>query len=69
MGAYGRRSKNDVLLETVNRFKGLESQIIFLWGLDGLDLRANEELLYVGLSRAKSLLIIYGTPTAIELLK
>jgi hypothetical protein len=65
----GRRSENDVLLETVNRFKGLESQIIFLWGLDGLDLRANEELLYVGLSRAKSLLIICGTPAAIELLK
>ncbi len=62
----GYRSENEVLLETVNRFKGLESQIIILWGLDGLDLHANNELLYVGLSRAKSLLIVCATPAIID---
>ena len=53
------KGPNNVLLETVHRFKGLESQIVFLWGLGGsFD---NNELLYVGLSRAKSLLYLVGT--------
>jgi len=58
-----------VRLETVQRFKGLESQIIILWGLDTADLLENRELLYVGLSRAKSLLIISGSASTAELLK
>lgn len=53
------KSSNNVLLETVHRFKGLESQIVFLWGFgDNLD---KNELLYVGLSRAKSLLYLVGS--------
>ena len=65
----GRQTKNAVRLETVQRFKGLESQIIILWGLDTADLLENRELLYVGLSRAKSLLIISGSASTAELLK
>ncbi|OMH27845.1 hypothetical protein BGP75_22445 [Motiliproteus sp. MSK22-1] len=57
----GHRNANTVLMETVKRFKGLESPIVILWGLDAIDLSANDELLYVGMSRAKSLLVVVGT--------
>lgn len=56
--AEGARRDGAVLLDTVKRFKGLESAIIFLWGLDGLDIERDQELLYVGLSRAKSVVYV-----------
>jgi superfamily I DNA/RNA helicase len=58
------RTDNTVLIETVRRFKGLESPIVILWGLDTLDLDSIEskKSLYVGMSRAKSILIVVGTP-------
>lgn len=62
----GSWTENDVRLDTVNRFKGLEAEVVILWGLDGLDLCEHEELLYVGLSRAKSLLIVCATTAIIE---
>lgn len=57
----GIRVTNTVLIDTIQRFKGLESPIVILWGLDAIDLARNEELLYVGMSRAKSLLVVVGT--------
>ncbi|OZG70934.1 hypothetical protein BTA51_23870 [Hahella sp. CCB-MM4] len=57
----GIRSDNTVLIDTIKRFKGLESPIVILWGLDTIDLTRSIELLYVGMSRAKSLLVIVGT--------
>ena len=57
----GIRASNTVLIDTIQRFKGLESPIVILWGLDTIDLTRSEELLYVGMSRAKSLLIVVGT--------
>ncbi|EGR1262312.1 hypothetical protein CGT94_15535 [Vibrio metoecus] len=57
----GVRGKNTVLIDTIQRFKGLESPIIILWGLDTIDLSQRQELLYVGMSRAKSLLLVAGT--------
>ena len=57
----GIRTDNTVLIDTVQRFKGLESSIVILWGLDTIDWDRNEELLYVGMSRAKSLLVVVGT--------
>ena len=57
----GVRNSNRVLIDTIQRFKGLESPIVFLWGLDTIDLARSEELLYVGISRAKSVLIVSGT--------
>lgn len=57
----GIRGTNTVLIDTIQRFKGLESPIVILWGLDAIDLARNEELLYVGMSRAKSLLVVVGT--------
>lgn len=58
----GVRGSNTVLIDTIQRFKGLESPIVILWGLDTIDLSRNQELLYVGMSRAKSLLVIVGKP-------
>jgi superfamily I DNA and RNA helicase len=54
--------KNKVLVETVKRFKGLESNIIFLWILDSSDI--NEMLLYVSISRARSRLFIIADDTS-----
>lgn len=56
----GVRGKSTVLIDTIQRFKGLESPIVILWGLDTIDLSQRQELLYVGMSRAKSLLVIVG---------
>lgn len=56
----GVRGKSTVLIDTIQRFKGLESPIVILWGLDTIDLSQRQELLYVGMSRAKSLLFIVG---------
>jgi hypothetical protein len=56
----GARGKTTVLIDTIQRFKGLESPIVILWGLDTIDLSLRQELLYVGMSRAKSLLVIVG---------
>ncbi len=57
----GVRGKSKVLIDTIQRFKGLESPIVILWGLDTIDLSQRQELLYVGMSRAQSLLIVFGT--------
>lgn len=57
----GIPGNDTVLIDTIQRFKGLESPVVVLWGLDTMDLARNEELLYVGMSRAKSLLVVVGT--------
>ena len=59
----GVRGKATVLIDTIQRFKGLESPIVILWGLDTIDLAQRQELLYVGMSRVKSLLVIVGSAT------
>jgi superfamily I DNA and RNA helicase len=64
----GIRRNNSVLIDTIQRFKGLESSIVFLWALDTIDLPRKQELLYVGMSRAKSLLLIVGKPETCSLL-
>ena len=65
----GYSHENSVLIDTIQRFKGLESAVVILWGLDGLDLKASEELIYVGMSRAKSILIVVAQPTACDSLE
>jgi hypothetical protein len=52
------RVPDSVLVDTVSRFKGLESAIVFLWGLQGLHPNVDREILYVGMSRAKSRLYL-----------
>ena len=56
----GEIEPGKVLMETVNRFKGLEAPIVFLWGIDGLEPEQDAETLYVGLSRPKSVLGLVG---------
>jgi superfamily I DNA and RNA helicase len=56
--AYGPGS---ITVDSVARFKGLERAIIILWGLEGCSPTADRETLYVGMSRAKSLLYLCGT--------
>ena len=60
------RNPRAVLMETVGRFKGREATVVILWGLDGVDWERNEEVLYVGMSRAKSLLVIVGNHETCE---
>jgi len=55
------RVPDSVLVDTVSRFKGLESPIVFLWGLQELHPDIDRESLYVGFSRAKSRLYLVGT--------
>ena len=56
-------------MDTVRRFKGLEASVVILWGLDGVDWERSEELLYVGMSRAKSLLVVVGTSANCAMIK
>ncbi len=65
----GVRGKTTVLIDTIQRFKGLESPIVILWGLDTIDLSMRLELLYVGMSRAKSLLVIVCQPATCFVLR
>jgi superfamily I DNA and RNA helicase len=58
------RVPNSVLVDTVGRFKGLESNILILWGLDEFDPNQDKEVLYVAFSRAKSRLHLFGTQVA-----
>ena len=60
------QESNEVLIDTVKRFKGLESEIVFLWGVDGIDLNQDDELLYVGISRAISMLYLVGNEESIR---
>ena len=62
----GTRVENAVLLDTVKRFKGLESPVVCLWGLGGRGLECEAEILYVGMSRAKSLLYLVAPRVVCE---
>jgi len=55
-----------IILDTVRRFKGLESQIVIL--VISPELITNDELLYVALSRARTHLIIIGDNASLEML-
>ena len=66
----GARDESAVMIETIQRFKGLESPVVIIWGLDTLDLSKHQGLLYVGMSRGKSLLVLVAQPeTCAKILK
>jgi|GEM_PF-1556797 len=46
------------------RFKGLERPVIILWALDDCTAVRDRETLYVGMSRAKSILHVCATREA-----
>lgn len=67
-GNHGRRS-NQILVDSVHRYKGLESDVVILWLGDKV-LQSNErEIMYVGISRAKSLLVIVASSNVVHLLR
>ena len=51
---------NHLLLDTVKRFKGLEAEIVIIWGLPDIASGELNEILYVGATRAKSQLLFIG---------
>lgn len=55
---------NGITLDTVRRFKGLESPVVIF--ILSRELATDRELLYVGLSRARAQLIVIGTGKDIE---
>ena len=60
----GRR--NSVLIDTVSRFKGLEAPVVVLWvGDEAID-EGQWESVYVGTTRAKSLLYVVGSGHAVN---
>jgi superfamily I DNA and RNA helicase len=65
--AYGKRKC--VLVDTVARFKGLEAPAVVLWVGDEVVDEANWETVYVGLTRAKSLLAVVGTQRALQAIR
>ncbi|QOF76172.1 NERD domain-containing protein/DEAD/DEAH box helicase [Variovorax sp. 38R] len=62
-------ARRAVLVDTVGRFKGLESQAVVLClGEEVVD-EALWETVYVGLTRAKSLLAVVGSERALDLIR
>lgn len=49
-----------VLLETIHRFKGLERPVVVLTEIDEYLQRGQEELVYVGITRARAHLVVVG---------
>jgi hypothetical protein len=53
--------RNAIFVDTVGRFKGLEAPVVVLWVGDEVIDNEQWELLYVGTTRAKSLLHVVGS--------
>lgn len=53
-----------ITVDTVARFKGLERDVIILWAFDSHSI--NRKTLYVGMSRAKSILYLCGSTNSCE---
>ncbi|MFV8780910.1 NERD domain-containing protein [Microbulbifer sp. SA54] len=52
------RNDDNICVDTIRRFKGLESPVIFL--VASTDISSSYELLYVGITRAQALLEVFG---------
>ncbi|MFC1579157.1 NERD domain-containing protein [Pseudomonadota bacterium] len=61
------RDSERLCVDTVRRFKGLESPVILL--VANADMASTAELLYVGITRAQVLLEIFGPPHVINRIK
>jgi len=67
MEVHGRA--RHVLVDTVARFKGLESQAVVLWFGDEVVNDMQWESVYVGITRAKSLLAVVGSKGTLKSLR
>lgn len=63
-GIERHRTGAAVVVDTVPRFKGLEATIVFLCGMETVSEELDRELVYVGLSRAKSRITLVGSRRA-----
>ena len=54
--------KGHLTLDTIHRFKGLDAPVVILTGLEGMFAETAASLLYVGLTRASSHLILLEAP-------
>lgn len=50
-----------IVFSTIHAFKGMESPVIVLCGISGISSNEEKALLYVGMSRARSQLIVIGS--------
>ena len=60
------KAPNEICIESVAKFKGLESTFVIFWGLDGLLDKFAKEVAYIGFSRAKSILALCGSQNVIS---
>lgn len=60
-------SGKSIRFDSIHRFKGLESKVVILTDMD--DAVASNELMYVGLSRARLLLIVVASEVMVSKLK
>ena len=65
-GRLDDHGPNLITVETVARFKGLERLVVFLWALDSCTPSRHREAMYVGMSRAKSVLYLCGSQEACD---
>ncbi|MDX2469318.1 MAG: AAA family ATPase, partial [SAR324 cluster bacterium] len=56
------QKSNHLILDTIHRFKGLDAPIVILAGFEGIPESAINGLLYVGMTRAQSHLILLAHP-------
>ncbi|MEN8234745.1 MAG: NERD domain-containing protein [Actinomycetota bacterium] len=56
----GSLGSDGLVVETIHRFKGLENDVVFVV-LDGAETPQQKALAYIGMSRAKALLIVIGS--------
>ncbi len=62
------RSRDAVFFSTIHSFKGLESPVVIITDVDSLDYDLKRDLLYVGMTRAKSALYILASEKAARLI-
>ena len=65
-GIDDQPTERSILVTTVQQFKGLESDVVFLWGIDLALESDREELVYVGASRAKSHLYLVDDSSSLN---
>lgn len=65
-GIEQHRVASTITVDTVARFKGLEAAVVILCGFESAKPSAEREMLYVGLSRAKSRVFLVGSKEAVR---